>query len=304
VHSASEPGWGSRTLLLDLPAGSVHFSGLSSAQFNALYQTYSRFANAGAPHVGRAIECAVYQLASPLNISLQVFAVEGLYTPRKRRSERGIDLTGVNFKASIPTDSLSDLASLGIAREDELAEPRVVENFLRVLAAHHALQLGGAILHSAGLVFDEQAYIFVGRSGAGKTTLTRKAHEYGATVLSDDINLVLPHAGGYHAYAVPFTGEFGQTLDHAAAAVSYPVAAIVLLEQADHLAAHCPGSANAVARLMVGSPFVNNDEHETNRLLENLIAMVGQLPVVQLLNRREDKVSDIMDTIKGALSRV
>jgi hypothetical protein len=243
-------------------------------------------------------------LAAPLTISAQTLAVDGLYTPLKVRSASGIDLTGINFKARIPTDIVDGEASLGVAHEHELAQPGVVENFMRVLAAHNGVKLGGAVLHSAGLVFDGMATIFVGRSGAGKTTLTRKAHEAGATVLSDDINLVLPHASGYRAYAVPFTGEFGRSLEHADAADSYPVAAVVLLEQADYLRACCPGLADAVARLMVGCPFVNIDEQETNGVLENLTAMVMQLPVIQLCNRREDSVSEIMAAVRGASKRV
>ena len=167
------PRWGTRSLLLALPAGSVHFRGLSIAQFDALYQSYLRFANAGVSRAEPAVECQAYQLVSPLNISAQSLAVDGLYTPLKIRSERGIDFIGVDFKASIPIDSLYGQASLGVAQEHEFAQPRVVENFLRVLAAHQGVKLGGAVLHSAGLVFNEQAYVFVGRSAMGKTTLTR-----------------------------------------------------------------------------------------------------------------------------------
>jgi hypothetical protein len=62
--------------------------------------------------------------------------------------------------------------------------------------------------------------------------------------------------------------------------------------------------ADAVARLMVGCPFVNIDEQETNGVLENLTAMVMQLPVIQLCNRREDSVSEIMAAVRGASKRV
>ena len=178
------------------------------------------------------------------------------------------------------------------------------KTFYGYLTAHRALALGGAVLHSAGLVFDGRAYIFVGRSNVGKTTLTRKAYEAGATVLSDDINLVLPQAGGYRAFAVPFTGEFGRTVVHDETEASYPVAGIVLLEQAETLEARKIGRRQAVARLMVGCPFVNTDEHETNTLFDNLAAMVANLPVIRLQNRREDTISDIMDSVRGALTGV
>ncbi len=156
------------------------------------------------------------------------------------------------------------------------------------------LQYSGVVLHSAGLVFDEQAYIFSGRSNAGKTTLTRKAYAIGARVLSDDINLILPGDTGYDAYAVPFTGEFGRTLDHAGGKESYPVAGIVLLEHSDHLETLPVSSSAAVARLLTGCPFVNTDEHESDALFDSITGIVEKVPVIRLLSRKEDGIDDIM----------
>ena len=302
MSSVQAPLWGHHSLLLNLPTGGVRFAGLSPAQLTSLNRCYARFTCTDTATPADTIECLAVQLTSPLQIDPQALAADGLYTPLKVRCETGIELTGINFQAQIPVGSTPGQARLGVALEHEFAQPNVVENFLRVLAAHRGLELGGAVLHSAGLVFEGQAYIFAGRSNAGKTTLTRKAHSAGATVLSDDINLVLPQAGGYRAYAVPFTGEFGRTVDHDQTEASYPVAGIVLLEQAQRLAATQVSAANAVARLMVGCPFVNTDENETNTLFDNLAEMVAQLPVIQLQNRREDPISEIMTTVRGALS--
>lgn len=281
--------------------GSVRFTGLSTTQCNLLTEHYARFVPRGGSSHRDCIECRAFRLPSPLQIDPTELTVEGLYTPLRIRNQEGIELTGVNFKAQIPAIYPGGQASLGVAQEQEIAQANVVENFLRVLTAHRSLALGGLLLHSAGLVFDERAYLFVGRSGAGKTTLTRKAYRHGAIVLSDDINLVLPVASGYRAYAVPFTGEFGRTLDHREVNASYPVAGIILLEQAGRLAARPLGAAAAVARLMVGCPFVNSDEHETSSLLDNLAQLAAQIPVLELLSRREDTIGQIMATVRSTL---
>ena len=148
-------------------------------------------------------------------------------------------------------------------------------------------------------MFDGQAYIFSGRSNAGKTTLTRKAHEIGARVLSDDINLVLPGNNGYQAHAVPFTGEFGRTLDHPGGKETYPVAGIVLLEQSDSLATETVSQSAAVARLLTGSPFVNTDAEESEKLFDVVNSLVTQVPVIKLLSRRDDKIDEIMHAVKS-----
>ena len=205
----------------------------------------------------------------------------------------------MNFEARIGLGSQLGLSSLGTAQEHELAYGNVIENFLRVFIAHYALRQNGVILHSAGLVFDGQAYIFSGRSNAGKTTLTRKACESGAWVLSDDINLVLPHEQGYQAHAVPFTGEFGRTLQHEGGQKSYPVAGIVLLEQADTLETSPVSPSTAVARLLTGCPFVNTDPEESATLFDVLTGLVAKVPVIRLRSRRDDDIEAIMTKVKG-----
>lgn len=296
------PRWGPRSVTLELPTGCVRFTGLSGAQAAALTTSYSRFIRSDARPGAGTVQCRVFQLAQPLQIDARELTVDGLYTPLHRRSRNAIDVTGINFQARIPAQAARGDARLGVALEHELAQPNVVENFLRILAAHRGLALGGAVLHSAGLVLGGRAYIFAGRSGAGKTTLTRKAHSRGATVLSDDINLVLPHADGYRAYAVPFTGEFGRTLDHASGLCCYPVAALILLEQARQLAAKRLGPATAVARLLVSCPFVNTDAQATGTLFDNLARLVAGVPVIRLQNRAADSVSDIMTTVRDTIS--
>ena len=296
------PTWGSHYLQFRLPMTTVRLIGLSSAQCNALKASYPDFIAEVEPGVVEKedIFCHAYRLAHPPEIAPGMLIEDGQYAPRSiRREGCGIELTGVNFEAQIGLGTDPVASSLGVALEDELARTGVIENFLRIYMAHRALELGGVMLHSAGLVFDGQAYIFSGRSNAGKTTLTRKAHEIGARVLSDDINLVLPGKGAYQAHAVPFTGEFGRTLDHPGGRETYPVAGIVLLEQGDSLATETVDPSAAVARLLTGSPFVNTDAEESEKLFDAVTGLVAQVPVIRLLSRRDDKIDAIMRAVKN-----
>jgi hypothetical protein len=224
------------------------------------------------------------------------------YAPLARRHGNSLELVGCNFHARLPLCAAAPPGALGVLNEEELAQPNVIENVLRVLSAHTALRLGGVILHSAGLVFDGRAYVFVGRSNVGKTTLTRKAHRCGARVLSDDINLVLPHAGGYRAHAVPFTGEFGRTLCHSGSLDPVPVAALILLEQGATLQALPIGPASAVARLLVGCPFVNTDRAVSALLLQTLSELAAGLPVFRLQARRDDGMGAVMASVRSYMA--
>ena len=294
--------WGSCSLRLSLPVASVQFQGLSETQHRLLRDIYSSFIADSLvdTHQGGVI-CSTYQLERALTVSFESITSDGQYAPLKVRDSEGVDLTGINFKARIELGSSNLRASLGVAEECELPHANVIENFLRILSAHRALGQGGVILHSAGLVFDDKAYIFSGRSNAGKTTLTRKAYDNGAWVLSDDINLLLPVSGEYRAHAVPFTGEFGRTLQHEGGRKSYPVAGIILLEQANELATEFVKPVSAVARLLTACPFVNQDKEESEVLFDVLTELVAKVPVIKLLSRKNDKIEAIMDIIREKL---
>jgi hypothetical protein len=297
----TDAGWGTRSLRLSLPALELQLSGLSAAQRTALAASYPDFVDVTADSpCEENVECRAYPLAQAPDLPLSALSRDGQYAPRKTRlpGGAGIALTGADFEARFGLEPPLAFAELGVFEEGKLAGELVIQNFLRILVAHQALRRGGAVLHSAGLVFEGQAYVFPGYSNAGKTTLARKAHARGARVLSDDINLVLPNEGGYEAHAVPFTGEFGRTFDRREGKASYPLAGIVLLEQGDRLETTVPNPAVAVARLLACCPFVNTDEEESAILFEILTALAAQVPVISLRCRRDDAIDSLMAAVK------
>ena len=297
-----ETSWGDLSLTLRLPSLKVKLLGLSCTQHKTLKESYSNFISQKVEFAD--IHCIAYRLQSMPDIHIEQLSSEGQYAPKKVRSNDAstLTVTGDNFEAHFEMNT-STSSSLGVLKEKELTHANVIENYLRIISAHRVLRQNGVVLHSAGLVFNEKAYIFSGRSNAGKTTLTRKAYAKGALVLSDDINLVLPVKTGYDAYAVPFTGEFGRTLDHAGGKKSYPLAGIVLLEQSDHLQTLPVGNAMAVARLLTGCPFVNTDEHESEALFDSVTALVENVPVIRLLNQRTNSIDDIMAAVHKQFSK-
>ncbi|RWX52452.1 hypothetical protein VU01_10116 [Candidatus Electrothrix marina] len=302
--SAERP-WGSHSLLLSLPAVIIKLNGLTKAQIHSLQGNYQRFFCEPSPITDEyCIECNVYQLDREPCISHKEVSWKGQYAPRQVRLGNGIELTGINFQAKIISPCSHKFSSISVVNEQDIAKTSVIENFLRILTAHQALSLKGLVLHSAGLVYDDLAFIFSGRSNAGKTTLTRKAYQHGARVLSDDINVLLPEGEGYRAYAVPFTGEFGRTLEHQGGQESYPVAGIILLEQGDGIRTEKVKNSDAVAALLAGCPFVNTVAEESASLFEAVINLVAHHSVIRLVSGRDDRIDEIMAAVKKELQAV
>jgi len=68
----------------------------------------------------------------------------------------------------------------------------------------------GALLHACGVSDKGRGLLFVGKSGAGKSTMAELwRDEEGATILSDDRVIVREQEGRFWAYGTPWHGDAG-----------------------------------------------------------------------------------------------
>lgn len=103
----------------------------------------------------------------------------------------------------------------------------------------------GAELHACGVIRGDRGLLFVGQSGAGKTTMARLWRAAGgATVASDDRIVVRRERGGFVLHGTPWHGEA-----ELAEPASAPVAAVFFLAQARENAATPVSAGQAAARL-------------------------------------------------------
>jgi hypothetical protein len=299
-----QPAWGGHSLVFAFPQGSLHVSDLSEVQLQGLRALYPEFLPESGVEPRIDARCRVFQL--PLEMAEWIDSVPlsrgGVYAPHKVRDGSRLALTGEDFMSTI--DLSSSDATLGVMNEQEVASPGVFENFYRIFSAYQVLGRGGTVLHSAGLVFEDRAYVFAGCSGSGKTTLSRKALGASAKVLSDDLNVVLPDQQsdtGYVACAVPFAGELGRTLAQRLD-THYPLSALVLLEQSDELKVETLPRVSALSRLLAQSPYVNSDEYELPALIESIDTMLARVPVLRLYSSQEDSANAIFRALQAALT--
>jgi len=80
----------------------------------------------------------------------------------------------------------------------------------QILLMHILAQRRGALIHAAGIGINGMGYLFPGKSGAGKTTLTRQfAVREDLELLSDDRMVVRGLNGAFRAFGTPWPGDAG-----------------------------------------------------------------------------------------------
>ena len=127
-------------------------------------------------------------------------------------------------------------------------------NLLRAALAWRLPQRGAALLHAAGIVVEQGAFLLVGSEGSGKSTWAALAERAGARVLSDD--LVLVDGGGVRLEALGSQFRSTHRADYRPG--RWPVSAILFPRHGESPAwSPCDGML-ARARLAANLPFVSS----------------------------------------------
>lgn len=284
--------WGTGEATLSLPGGPYRLIGLSPAQQAAILETFPAAAvpdvspGAGAASSEAVVaitaihlrRCAAEEFA-PVDTRGWDYALDFDCTPAAvRLAGLGLvgRLDGLDRSPLPPAASPPLAATLWTPADGGPLFPGIFENFLRVVTAYRLLAVGGVILHSAGLVKDGAAHLCLGRSGAGKSTVSALAQARGGEVLSDDLNALCPDGGaGCAVHKLPFTGEIG---DRRALRPPVPLGGLLWLEKAavDDL---LPLSrARALGCLLACAPFLNADPCRRERLEQVLVALLDRAP--------------------------
>lgn len=270
--------WGSGTCCLPLPTGPCLLTGLSPVLESRARQ---RFGSRPAPAAAVA--------------TVRLFQVE-------EREFRPIDTAGWELAIDLdPADDALRLCSLGwMGRieglsggptaagvwtwRDDDGFDGVLENLLRALVAYQALAADGLMLHSAAVVDGAEASVFAGRSGAGKSTLSRLSLAAGHQISSDDLNVLLPEAGGWTVAPAPFGGDFRPA---PGTPLRYDLRRLLTLAQGSGERLDPLSPSLAFAALFACAPFVNRDPYRLEALSRNLRALLDLQPVLQLTFARE-----------------
>lgn len=167
--------------------------------------------------------------------------------------------------------------SAGAGRIRQSCNLYAIDTALRIINSLWLAQQGSFLVHAASAVRDGRAFLFVGVSGAGKTTISRLAPS-DVTLLSDEISCVRRLAHGYFAHGTPFAGELGQP----GANVVAPLVAIYQLAQASENSLVPLQPAQAAAELLRNILLFSREERLVTDVFHSACHLASMVPVYRL----------------------
>jgi hypothetical protein len=155
------------------------------------------------------------------------------------------------------------------------------------------LSTGGLVFHSSGLDDNGKGIVFIGHSGAGKSTQVGLwSQEPGVIAMNDDRIAVRVEGRGPVCCGTPWGGTADIARNHAT-----PLAALIVLEQAPENAIQLLPPA-AAAPLLTARTFLPYwDAGLMQRAFTNLNAILAQVPVYRLRCRPEMAVIPLVRSV-------
>ena len=209
------------------------------------------FSPTALPHVTLQVECGPTQGRTG-KLAFQAGPVASFY-----RDAAGWSIRLGEGNGSFPAERVLSLDGSGatgqiVMAPDRCPDPETrypleypLEEFLfrHIMAEHDA-----ALVHACGVAWHGAGYLFVGSSGAGKSTTARLWRSVGATILNDDRIVLEASPDGFRIHPTPWFGEHPEVGGETAR-----LRAIYLLRQGDDVAFERLRPATAAALVLAKS---------------------------------------------------
>lgn len=178
----------------------------------------------------------------------------------------------------VETDREFRFARAYIRREDRYAGQALC-SMLRIVFAQAVLPYGALSMHASTVVNGGKGFLFMGKSGTGKSTHSRLWQDAieGTLLLNDDNPIVRILGDRTVVYGSPWSGKTPCYRNESA-----PVAGIVRLAQAPHNRFRALEDVEAFGALLPGCSVLRQDKHLHDALCCTLVALAETVRVGEL----------------------
>jgi hypothetical protein len=201
------------------------------------------------------------------------------------KADLDVRCTGGTWHLSRGDFSATWTPRTGLGQIRQTVNPYSTDSVIRIVQSVRLASARGLLLHASSVIVNGRAFVFAGRSGAGKTTMARLAPS-GAVLLTDEISCVRKTDDGWQAYGTPFAGELGRS----GAQQSAVLGGIFGLQHGSAHSTRALTPADALRMLMPNVLFFGGGAAAGDAVLDSACDLVSQVPVGVLTFRPEPAV--------------
>jgi len=181
-------------------------------------------------------------------------------------------------------------ADSGSAHFSGVRHEYALDSLLRMLLSWALLPQEGFLIHAATVVRNGKAFVFVGRSGAGKSTVASLSPQ--GSVLTDEISLLKRVDGEWQAFGTPFWGEFRAEGSNTSA----PLSGIFRLAQSTENRIETLRPAQLLKSLLPCVLFFSSEPRDHHRLLQILAAASEEISGYNLQFQKNRSFWEVLPT--------
>lgn len=155
---------------------------------------------------------------------------------------------------------------------------------LRIIYSYFMVLNKGFLIHSAGIVMDDEAYVFCGQTLHGKSHIVKTTR--GGTLLSDEITLIRKIDGKYYVFGTPFWGEF------AIGGVNrgFPLEQLFFLHTGEKNAVKEISSIRVVQKLLSTILLFINDKKINDIIFDTITEIVNSVSCYKVVYNQKDDI--------------
>ncbi|MDD5044474.1 MAG: phosphoenolpyruvate carboxykinase (ATP) [Candidatus Omnitrophica bacterium] len=165
-----------------------------------------------------------------------------------------------------------------------------IVSVMTALCSMLLIKEGGFLLHASAVLKDNFSYVFFGPSGSGKTTMARLSED-NKIILTDETTAIVRSNGSYHAYATPFSGDYGMVKKNTGGKIK----AVFLLKKDDRFRHVLLKPRDAVRQLFCSAMIPAVDPGIADHLFNTFSKFTGSLPCYELYFKPQPSVWRYID---------
>jgi len=276
-------------LELDLSGVGLRLSGLAPALARQIQTEWEPFVAtlAGEPFLRVEVEYAGGAVGA------------GEWAPKRMRAELGRDAARYSMPEGSAEVDTTGRAAVRLAGGLGPREYYTLVNLLRACLAWRMPSRGGMLLHAAGLVLEQRAFLLAGAEGSGKSTWARIGEQSGGQVLSDDLVLVDGSSGQLEALGAPFRST--HLADYRPG--RWPLAALLFPRKGSPAALGQVSDLIASARLSANLPFVSEGVGRDPRIDRVVSEAVDAVACAELTFPPDDSFVELLRSMPATPPR-